>query len=261
MILNDFIVLNKHTHTRTRARTHVHTRSHKRCWTNLMPKTCCCWSLVGGKIFFKSIWIADAVMNIFWQWPKIWAQSVQKILFYWRFNIVNFALFRFRHGVWKNVIFMLRCIFAPTTGEVVHQIFRNFAGKYSWISVLLVHVVNVVHIDKLENHFRIWSKGRSSHFCIRLRNCWCCEKTVRWKCQTNHSILGRLWAFHQEQFQPFYMTVWGWSSVGAHWVPHSLTDDQKKDHVSWCQPMQQKFEEGQSNLVWEIATGDETLGV
>ncbi len=44
----------------------------------------------------------------------------------------------------------------------------------------------------------------------------------------------------------------------SRWVPRQLTNEQKKARVTWCRFMLKKFDGGQSKLVWEILTGDET---
>ena len=42
------------------------------------------------------------------------------------------------------------------------------------------------------------------------------------------------------------------------WIPHLLTEDQKKARVDWCKLMLVKFDMGKSNKVSQIITGDET---
>ena len=44
----------------------------------------------------------------------------------------------------------------------------------------------------------------------------------------------------------------------ARWIPHKLTDAQKKNRVDWCREMLDKFNQGASNLVYNIVTGDES---
>lgn len=44
----------------------------------------------------------------------------------------------------------------------------------------------------------------------------------------------------------------------ARWIPHNLTDGQKKNRVKWCKEMLKKFNQGSSNLIYNIVTGDET---
>jgi histone-lysine N-methyltransferase SETMAR len=44
----------------------------------------------------------------------------------------------------------------------------------------------------------------------------------------------------------------------ARWIPHKLTDAQKKNRVDWCRKMLDKFNRGASNLVYNIVTGDES---
>ncbi|VEN44681.1 unnamed protein product, partial [Callosobruchus maculatus] len=41
------------------------------------------------------------------------------------------------------------------------------------------------------------------------------------------------------------------------WVPQELTDEQKARRVKWCKSMLEKFENGSSNDVYSIVTGDE----
>jgi len=48
------------------------------------------------------------------------------------------------------------------------------------------------------------------------------------------------------------------SKVCARWVPHFLTDEQKKARVKFCRDMLQRFQSGQSQDVYRILTGDET---
>ena len=44
----------------------------------------------------------------------------------------------------------------------------------------------------------------------------------------------------------------------ARWVPHQLSDDQKRERVSWCRIMCRVFDGGHSKRVFDIVTGDET---
>jgi len=44
----------------------------------------------------------------------------------------------------------------------------------------------------------------------------------------------------------------------ARWIPHKLTDAEKKARVDWCKKMIKKYRQGASNLVYNIVTGDET---
>ena len=50
----------------------------------------------------------------------------------------------------------------------------------------------------------------------------------------------------------------GLSKVSARWVPHMLTEEQKRKRVHWCHFMLDKFEGGRSKSVWDIISGDET---
>ena len=45
--------------------------------------------------------------------------------------------------------------------------------------------------------------------------------------------------------------------VCAGWVPHTLTDDQKRLRIQFCRQSLKRFEEGQSRRVFDIITGDE----
>ena len=44
----------------------------------------------------------------------------------------------------------------------------------------------------------------------------------------------------------------------AGWVPHNLSQEQKRGRVDWCTHMLRQFDGGRSPRVWDIATGDET---
>lgn len=44
----------------------------------------------------------------------------------------------------------------------------------------------------------------------------------------------------------------------ARWIPHLLKDEQKKNRVIWCKKMFRKFNSGNSKVVFNIVTGDET---
>jgi histone-lysine N-methyltransferase SETMAR len=50
----------------------------------------------------------------------------------------------------------------------------------------------------------------------------------------------------------------GVRKLASRWIPHSLSDEQKKQRVKWCRFMLKTFEEGRSKRVAEIVTGDET---
>ena len=42
------------------------------------------------------------------------------------------------------------------------------------------------------------------------------------------------------------------------WVPHNLTEEQKRDRVDWCTRMLNKIDGGRYPRVWDTVTGDET---
>ena len=44
----------------------------------------------------------------------------------------------------------------------------------------------------------------------------------------------------------------------ARWVPHNLSEEQKRGRVDWCTHMLRKFDRGRSPRVWDIVTGDDT---
>ena len=44
----------------------------------------------------------------------------------------------------------------------------------------------------------------------------------------------------------------------ARWIPHSLTDAQRRVRVEWCEFMLRQFNGDRSKLTWEGLTGDET---
>ena len=43
----------------------------------------------------------------------------------------------------------------------------------------------------------------------------------------------------------------------ARWVPHNLSEEQKRGSVNWCTHMLRKFDGGRSPHAWDIVTGDE----
>ena len=50
----------------------------------------------------------------------------------------------------------------------------------------------------------------------------------------------------------------GLRKISARWIPHLLSPEQKDARVKWCRQMLRRFNEGRSNEVTEIVTGDET---
>ena len=44
----------------------------------------------------------------------------------------------------------------------------------------------------------------------------------------------------------------------ARWMPHNVSEEQKRGRVDWCTHMPRKFDRGRSTRVWNILTGDET---
>ena len=49
-----------------------------------------------------------------------------------------------------------------------------------------------------------------------------------------------------------------WLGVGkrcACWLPHNLSEEQKRGRVDWCTRMLRKFDGGRSPRVWDIVTG------
>ena len=44
----------------------------------------------------------------------------------------------------------------------------------------------------------------------------------------------------------------------SRWIPHELTEEQKRDRVNWCKMMKRIYKNGRSRRVWDIVTGDET---
>lgn len=50
----------------------------------------------------------------------------------------------------------------------------------------------------------------------------------------------------------------GARKLASRWIPHLLSNDQKRTRVKWCREMLKKFRNGRSKRVSEIVTGDET---
>jgi Transposase. len=46
--------------------------------------------------------------------------------------------------------------------------------------------------------------------------------------------------------------------ICSRWIPHNLNAAQKQARVNWCKEMLKKFDQGRSNSVYYIVTGDET---
>ena len=46
--------------------------------------------------------------------------------------------------------------------------------------------------------------------------------------------------------------------LSAGWIPHLLTEEQKRKLIEFCTYMRQKFDSGASEQVWDIVIGDET---
>lgn len=44
----------------------------------------------------------------------------------------------------------------------------------------------------------------------------------------------------------------------SRWVPHNLNEEQKAARVTWCQKNLERFNQGLSNAVYNIVSGDET---
>ena len=44
----------------------------------------------------------------------------------------------------------------------------------------------------------------------------------------------------------------------THWVPHNLSEEQKRGRVDWCTHMLRKFDGGWFPSVWDIVTRDKT---
>ena len=44
----------------------------------------------------------------------------------------------------------------------------------------------------------------------------------------------------------------------SRWIPHSLTEEQRRVRVERCEAMLRKFNGGRSKLTWEVLTGDGT---
>ena len=46
--------------------------------------------------------------------------------------------------------------------------------------------------------------------------------------------------------------------ICSRWIPHNLTNAQKKERVDWCKEMLKKYAQGASKAVYNIYTGDES---
>ncbi len=46
--------------------------------------------------------------------------------------------------------------------------------------------------------------------------------------------------------------------ICSRWIPHNLTNAQKKARVDWCKEMLKKYNQGASKAVYNIYTGDES---
>jgi hypothetical protein len=62
----------------------------------------------------------------------------------------------------------------------------------------------------------------------------------------------------QQAIQSFMIIYLKLHKVCTRWVPHQLTDDQKRRCVQFCRQSLKRFEEGQSRRVFDIITGDES---
>lgn len=69
------------------------------------------------------------------------------------------------------------------------------------------------------------------------------EESLGLNAPTVHSILHN------------HLQVWKLCTL---WVPHSLTEGQMANRVSWCREMLKKFENGEASNVNSIVTGGET---
>ncbi len=58
--------------------------------------------------------------------------------------------------------------------------------------------------------------------------------------------------------EPILHEYLGLRKITCCWVPHSLTEAQKQDHVGYCVEMLEKFDSGRSKRVCDIITGDES---
>ena len=50
----------------------------------------------------------------------------------------------------------------------------------------------------------------------------------------------------------------GVRKLSVSWVPHNLSEEQKRGRVDWCTHMLRKFDRRRSPRVWNIVTGDAT---
>lgn len=50
----------------------------------------------------------------------------------------------------------------------------------------------------------------------------------------------------------------GVRKLAARWVPHNLSEEQKRVRVNWCREMLERFNKGDSRRIFDIVTGDES---
>jgi hypothetical protein len=58
--------------------------------------------------------------------------------------------------------------------------------------------------------------------------------------------------------EPILHEYVGLRKITCRWVPHSLTEAQKQDHVDYCAEMLEKLDGGRPKCVNDIITGDES---
>ena len=50
----------------------------------------------------------------------------------------------------------------------------------------------------------------------------------------------------------------GVRKLAARWVPHNLSEEQKRVRINWCREMLERFNKGDSRRIFDIVTGDES---
>ncbi|GBP42123.1 hypothetical protein EVAR_21127_1 [Eumeta japonica] len=75
------------------------------------------------------------------------------------------------------------------------------------------------------------------------------------KHMTYHEIRTSL---SMSQIQSILHKYFGMKNQCSRWIPHNFIEVQKRNRDIWCNAMLTRFNEGASNVMWNVKKGEET---
>ena len=115
------------------------------------------------------------------------------------------------------------------------------------------------HYFQVVQTVHVWSENaEDDNCCGRMAMTVAPEHVSRVQCLMTYAEIQDITKISSGSFTRILHDCLGVRKRCTRWVPHKLSEEQKRGRVDWCTHMQRKFDGGRSPRVWNIVTVDET---